>query len=203
MPVCQDNRAACPGRIGATRQYLVQSEPRREELDPRPQPVLGPMAPRIEALLDEWGPRLAGKHRLTAPRLHRQLLEEGVTVGERTVRRYLAERRRRLSEVFIPLVHRPGDEAQVDFFEVLVDEGGVRRRVWKFLIRLMHSGRDFIHLYDRCDQPCFLDGHARAFAHLGGVPRRLVYDNLSAAVKRKRLTSPIFRLLPRSLILVA
>ena len=164
--------------------YLVQSEPRREELAPRPQPVLGPMAPRIEALLDEWGPRLAGKHRLTAPRLHRQLLEEGVTVGERTVRRYLAERRRRLSEVFIPLVHRPGDEAQVDFFEVLVDEGGVRRRVWKLLIRLMHSGRDFIHLYDRCDQPCFLDGHARAFAHLGGVPRRLVYDNLSAAVKR-------------------
>ncbi len=164
--------------------YLAQSEPRREESNPRPQPVLGPLAPRIEALIEEWEPRLAGKHRLTAPRLLRQLTEEGVAVGERTVRRYLAERRRRRSEVFIPLVHRPGDEAQVDFFEVLVDEGGFRRRVWKFLVRLMYSGRDFVHLYDRCDQPCFLDGHARAFLHLGGVPRRMVYDNLSAAVKR-------------------
>ena len=166
--------------------YLAQSEPRREESNPRPQPVLGPLAPRIEALIEEWEPRLAGKHRLTAPRLLRQLTEEGVAVGERTVRRYLAERRRRRSEVFIPLVHRPGDEAQVDFFEVLVDEGGFRRRVWKFLVRLMYSGRDFVHLYDRCDQPCFLDGHARAFLHLGGVPRRMVYDNLSAAVKRRR-----------------
>jgi len=40
-------------------------------------------------------------------------------------------------------------------------------------------------LYDRCDQLAFLDGHVRAFAHLGGVPRRAVYDNLTAAVKRR------------------
>jgi transposase len=164
--------------------YLRQSEPIREESEPRPQPVLSIVGPRIEALVEEWTPRLEGKHRLTAPRLHRQLREEGVEVGERTVRRYLAEKRRRAAEVYIPLVHRPGDEAQVDFFEVTVDEGGVRRKAWKFLMRLMYSGRDFIHLYDYCDRPCFLDGHVRAFAYLGGVTRRLVYDNLSAAVKR-------------------
>jgi transposase len=127
---------------------------------------------------------LEGKHRLTSPRLHRQLREEGLVVGERTVRAYLAEQRRQTAEVYIPLVHRPGDEAQVDFFEVTVDEAGLRRKAWKFLMRLMYSGRDFIHLYDRCDRACFLDGHVRAFAHLGGVARRLVYDNLAAAVKR-------------------
>ena len=33
-------------------------------------------------------------------------------------------------------------------------------------------------------QLAFLDGHVRAFAHFGGVPRRTVYDNLSAAVRR-------------------
>jgi transposase len=166
------------------RRYLQQSEPAREESGTRPQPVLSVVGPRIEALIEEWAPRLEGKHRLTSPRLYRQLREEGVEVGERTVRRYLAEKRRRDAEVYIPLVHRPGDEAQVDFFEVTVDEGGVRRKAWKFLMRLMYSGRDFIHLYDHCDRPCFLDGHVRAFAHLGGVARRLVYDNLSAAVKR-------------------
>jgi transposase len=179
-------RIAC--QLGLNRRtvqkYLEQSEPRRVEAGDREQPVMSLVGPRIEALLEEWTPRLEGKHRLTAPRLHRQLREEGVEVGERTVRRYLAEKRRRDAEVYIPLVHRPGDEAQVDFFEVMVDEGGVRRKVWKFLMRLMYSGRDFIHLYDHCDRPCFLDGHVRAFAYFGGVARRLVYDNLSAAVKR-------------------
>ncbi|MBK6848243.1 MAG: transposase [Proteobacteria bacterium] len=53
-----------------------------------------------------------------------------------------------------------------------------------FLLRLMYSGRDVAWLYDRCDQTAFLDGHVRAFAHLGGVPTRCVYDNLSAAVRR-------------------
>ena len=166
------------------RKYLGQAEPKRAERGARPQTALALAGPRIEALLEEWSPRLAGKHRLTAPRLHRQLREEGLAVGERTVRRYLAEKRRQACEVFIPLIHRPGDEAQVDFFEVLVDEDGHRRKAWKFLLRLMYSGRDFIHLYDRCDSVSFLDGHVRAFAYLGGVARRMVYDNLKAAVKR-------------------
>ena len=164
--------------------YLQQSEPQRGESVARSQPVMGVVGSRIEALLEEWAPRLGGKHRLTSPRVHRQLREEGFTVGERTVRQFLAEKRRQAAEVYIPLVHRPGDEAQVDFFEVTVDEGGRRRKAWKFLMRLMYSGRDFIHLYDRCDRPCFLDGHVRAFLFMGGVARRLVYDNLSAAVKR-------------------
>lgn len=166
------------------KKYLFQSEPHRAEASGRSQPVLSVVGPRIEALLDEWEPRLEGKHRLTAPRLYRQLREEGLEVGERTVSRFLAEKRRQAAEVYIPLVHRAGDEAQVDFFEVTVDENGRRRKAWKFLMRLMYSGRDFIHLYDRCDRPCFLDGHVRAFTYLGGVARRLIYDNLSAAVKR-------------------
>ena len=71
----------------------------------------------------------------------------------------------------MPLVHRPGDEAQVDFFEVTVELRGERRKAWKFLMRLMYSGRDFVRLYDRQDQVAFLDGHVRAFAHFGGGAR--------------------------------
>jgi len=73
----------------------------------------------------------------------------------------------------------------VDFFEVTVEEDGTIRKAWKFLMRLMYSGQDFVWLYDRCDQLAFLDGHVRAFAHLGGVPHRAVYDNLTAAVKQR------------------
>src|SRR5438067_10178590 len=48
----------------------------------------------------------------------------------------------------------------------------------------MASGRDFGWLYPRQDQVCFLAGHVRAFAHLDGVPHRLLYDNLRPAVAR-------------------
>jgi hypothetical protein len=52
-------------------------------------------------------------------------------------------------------------------------------------MRLMYSGRDFVFLYERCDQVSFVDGHVRAFEYFGSVPRRLVYDNLKSAVKRR------------------
>ena len=57
-------------------------------------------------------------------------------------------------------------------------------KVWMFVMRLMHSGRDFACLYARQDQTSFLDGHVRAFAHFGLVPQRIAYDNLKAAVAK-------------------
>jgi transposase len=161
-----------------------------------PQPVQEAVGPKIEKILEEWSLREEGKHRITGTRVHRELVEGGLRVGERTVRRYLAERRRANAEVFIPLPHRPGDEVQVDFFEVTVEILGERVRAWKFLMRLMYSKRDFVEIYDRCDQVAFLDGHVRAFEEFGGVPRRGVYDNLTSAVKRhvglgvRELTDP-------------
>jgi transposase len=167
------------------RKYLQVSAPRRVESQARARPVLDQVAPRLEELMEEWSRRTTRKQRITGSRLHRELVEEGFRVGVTTVRAWLREWRRQRAEVYIPLVHRPGDEGQVDFFEVTVDEEGFRRTAWKFLTRLPFSGKDFVWIYDRCDQLAFLDGHVRAFAHFGGVPARLVYDRLSAAVKRR------------------
>ena len=167
------------------RKYLEQSEPHRREPGCRPRPVLDRVRKRIDELLEEWEPRTTAKQRITGTRIHQQLIEEGYQVGSTTVREYLAEKRRQRQEVFVPLVWRAGDGAQVDFFEVTVDVAGERRKGWKFVMRLMFSGRDFVWLYDRCNQVAFLDGHVRAFAHFGGVPARCIYDNLTAAVKRR------------------
>ena len=49
----------------------------------------------------------------------------------------------------------------------------------------MYSGRDFAWVYERGNQIAFLDGHVRAFEHLGGVVARRIYDNLKAAVLRR------------------
>jgi prepilin-type processing-associated H-X9-DG protein len=75
--------------------------------------------------------------------------------------------------------------AQVDFFEVTVEIDGKRQAAWQFVMRLAYSGKDFVCIYERCNQVAFLDGHVRAFQHFGAVPARIVYDNLSAAVKRR------------------
>ena len=172
------------GRNTVTK-YLEVSEPIRREKQSRARPVLEKVASRIDELMEEWGPRTTRKQRITGSRIHRQLIEEGYQVGITTVREYLRERRRQAAEVYIPLVHRPGEGAQVDFFEVTVNEDGVRHKAWKLVLRLMYSGRDFAWLYERCDQLSFLDGHVRAFSHLAGVPRRVTYDNLTAAVKMR------------------
>jgi transposase len=163
--------------------YLEQSAPRRVESRPRSRPVLERVAARLEALLATWPTR--GKQRVTGSRLHQQLVEEGYEVGITTVRQYVREWRLGREEVYVPLVHRPGESGQVDFFEVTVVVAGAVQKAWKFLLYLPFSGRTFAWLYERCDSLSFLDGHVRGFAHLGGVPARMVYDNLTAAVKRR------------------
>jgi transposase len=163
--------------------YLDRPEPVRSSRRRRERPVWGAVKPRLEELIAEWEPRTTAKQRITAMRLHRQLVLEGYRVGRTLVGDYWRERRRQRAEVYVPLIHRPG-EAQIDFFEVVVEVGGQRRKAWEFLMRMMYSGREFAWLYERCDQLAFLDGHVRAFAHLQGVARRCVYDNLAAAVRK-------------------
>jgi transposase len=166
------------------RKYVEGAEPVRREAGPRARPVWEKVGPRIEALLEESKHWTGGKQQLTATRLHELLISEGHPVGASLVKAAVAEWKRQRREVFVPLVYRPGDLAEVDFFEVLVDVDGTRRKAWLFLMRLMYSGRDFAWIYERQDQVSFLDGHVRAFAHFAGVPARLAYDNLKAAVVR-------------------
>ena len=165
--------------------YVDQALPvRKAEAGPRPRPVWDTVATRVEALLADSAKWTGGRQQLTATRLHAMLVAEGKPVGVTVIKTAVAEWRRQRREVFVPLTYRPGDLAEVDFFEVLVDIDGTRRKAWLFLMRLMYSGRDFAWIYERQDQISFLDGHVRAFAHFGGVPARVAYDNLRAAVVR-------------------
>lgn len=167
------------------RRYLDDTTPIGERrASPRPRPVQEAVAPRLRALLTDSSRWTAGKQRLTAARVHDLLRGEGIEVGATVVKELVREWRRKRQEVFVPLVYRPGELAEVDFFEAFVEVAGERRKAFLFLMRLMHSGRDFAWLYERQDQVAFLDGHVRAFAHFGFVPRRIVYDNLRSAVRR-------------------
>lgn len=147
-------------------------------------PVRHAVESRAIEILEDSKHWTQGKQRLTAARLYTMLVTEHHDVGYTVVKDIVREWKRQRKEVFVPLVYKPGDLAEVDFFEVFVDVAGVRRKAHMFVCRLMHSGRDFAWLYPRQDQTCFLDGHVRAFSHFGVVPHRLLYDNLKAAVRK-------------------
>lgn len=171
------------------RQALASAvPPERKAPSRRPTSALDPWKPTIDGWLeaDRNAPR---KQRHTARRVWQRLGDEhGVHVGESTVRRYVAEVRRRLEvplvEVMVPQHHPLGEEAEVDFGTASVYLAGVLVEVSMFVLRLSASGRSYARAYLNEGQEVFLDGHVRAFDHLGGVPKRIRYDNLKAAVER-------------------
>jgi hypothetical protein len=97
------------------------------------------------------------------------------------VKEAVAEWKRGRCEVFVPLTYRPGDLAEVDFFEVLVDVNGRRQKAWLFLMRLMYSGRDLRGSTSARIRSVFWMGTS---AHFDAVPARVAYHNLGAAVVR-------------------
>jgi transposase len=170
------------------RQALATAIPPERKVPERPAPALD----RWKSTIDEWleadrsAPR---RQRHTARRVWQRLTDEhSARVGESTVRRYVAEVRRRmdvpLMEVMVPQHHPLGEEAEVDFGTASVYLAGVLVEVSMFIMRLSASGRGYARAYLNEGQEVFLDGHVRAFAHFDGVPRRIRYDNLKAAVER-------------------
>ena len=170
------------------RQALASAVPPDRRVPERPAPVLDPWKATIDGWLeaDRTAPR---KQRHTARRVWQRLVEDhGAVVGESTVRRYVADVRRRMDvplvEVMVPQHHPLGEEAEVDFGTAGVYVAGVLVEVSMFIMRLSASGRGYARAYLNEAQEVFLDGHVRGFEHFGGVPKRIRYDNLKAAVER-------------------
>jgi transposase len=170
------------------RQALASAVPPARKPIVRESPALERWKPTIDAWLeaDREAPR---KQRHTARRVWQRLVDEhGAQIGESTVRRYVAAARRRkgmaVVDVSVPQTHPLGAEAEVDFGNVSFYLDGLLTEGWMFVMRLSASGRGFHRVYLNQAQQVFLDGHVRAFEHLGGVPRRIRYDNLKPAVVR-------------------
>jgi transposase len=170
------------------REALTSAVPAPRKLVVRSSPVLDGW----KAVIDGWlaaDLAMPRKQRHTARRIWQRLVaEHGARVGESTVRRYVARARRCrppvLVEVKVPQDHPLGAEAEVDFGQVSFFLDGLLTEGWMFVFRLSASGKAFHRVYLNQAQQAFLDGHVRAFAHVGGVPGRVRYDNLKPAVVR-------------------
>jgi transposase len=196
-------RAACREygiHYKTLKKILIHPEPPAFRCPERHRPsVLGPLLPVVHQILkdDARAPR---KQRHTAVRIYRRLRDEhgykgGLTVVKDAVRAW----RRGHAEVFVPLAHPPG-EAQADFGEAEVTLDGRPTKVAVFVMTLPYSDAIFCCAFPRECTEAFLEGHVRAFAFFGGVPRRISYDNLKIAVARitgsrqRKLTDAFLRL---------
>ena len=149
----------------------------------REQPVLGLHLAWIHEVLeqDKQEPK---KQRHTAKRIFDRLkLERGYSGGYTVVKDAVQKWKAETKEVFVPLSHPPG-EAQVDFGFAYVDIAGERQQVALFVMSLPYSDAVYIQAFPRECTEAFLEGHNRAFRFIGGVPRRIRYDNSKVAVAK-------------------
>jgi transposase len=146
----------------------------------------------LHEVIDEWlrgdgeAPR---KQRHTGRRIFQRLQGEcGYRGAESTVRRYVGRRRREVGlsgKAFVPQVHLPGEEGEVDWYEAVIiflwgeEQVQFYREAGVLQWAGVSSG-----LPQADTSRAFLEGHVAAFAYFGEVFKRLRYDNLGSAVKR-------------------
>lgn len=170
------------------RQALKEALPPERKSPQRFCPKVGPVKEFIDQILesDKKAPR---KQRHTAHRIYVRIVEETSNqLSEASVRRYVRLRKQQLGllkgEIFIPQSYAFGQEAQVDWYEGLVDFQGQRLKVQVFSMRSMASGGAFHVAYPKATQQAFFEAHLLAFAYFGGVFQTLRFDNLGSAVKK-------------------
>jgi transposase len=146
----------------------------------RAKPKIGPYLARIRQILEE-DKAAPGKQRHTAKRIFERIRGEGYEGGYTQVKEAICAIRQVTREVFVPLVHRPG-EAQADFGHALVRERGALRKVVFFVMTLAYSDAVFIQVFEKICIEVVCEAHFRAFEFFGSVPRRILYDNQSVLV---------------------
>jgi transposase len=124
---------------------------------------------------------------LSAQRIYQDLSTEHAFAGSYySVRRFIRGLVPTRDLPFRRLECDPGDEAQVDFGTgaPVIGPDGKRRKTHVFRIVLSHCRKAYSEAVYRQTTDDFLGCIENAFRQFGGVPRRLVLDNLRAAVKK-------------------
>ena len=155
-----------------------KSVPRRSRLDP------------YKGLVVRW----LDTHPYSAQQIFQRLREEGFTGGITIVRDYVRAVRPARHEAFLKLVFAPGECAQIDWGEYgSVAVGSAQRRLSFFVMVLCYSRIMYLEFTVSQTMEHFLACHEHAFAAIGGVPSKIMIDNLRSAVLQRLVgESPVF-----------
>ena len=139
------------------------------------------------------------KARVRMSTIHQRLRDErGLAASVASFRRYVSanvpeEARRQEVTVWNPRPAEAGEQAQIDYGMLgrwLDPASGRLRTVWAFVMVLACSRHLFVRPVLRMDQRAWTECHVEAFAFFGGVPARLVPDNLKTGVDKPDLYDP-------------
>jgi len=137
---------------------------------------LDPYKAKIKEILEDY-PRLSGQ------RIGEEIRKLGYTGGSTILRDYLQSIRGMRKRVYQPVDWKPGDAMQVDWGDcgkTLV--GATERKVSVFVAALCYSRMLYIEFTLDQRKETFYRCIINALQLFGGSPRRIIVDNLKAAV---------------------
>ena len=160
-------------------------EPKYQRAQP-PSPMLGQFAESLTQWLTQEA-NLPRARRRTAHRLFEGLQAIGYAGAYDSVQRFvkhwkLTNHSPKMTDAFVPLVFALGDACQFDWSQEQVEIAGVLQNIKVAHFRMAYSRRMFVVAYPRERQEMLLEAHCCAFDYFGGVPARLIYDNLKTVV---------------------
>jgi transposase len=162
-------------------------------------PRFAPQQPRHSraSILDAFKgriTRLLDTHPYSAQQIFQRLREEGYGGGITTVRDYIRRIRPTKRPVYLKLHFAPAECAQIDWGTFgTVAVGNTHRRLSFFVIVLAYSRQMYVEFMLAQTMEHFLACHQNAFAAFGGVPSKIMVDNLKSAVlQRLAGVAPVF-----------
>jgi transposase len=159
--------------------------------DPQPRPraaasTVEPYQEVVQRLVDQGVEMTAIFQRLRD--------NHGYTGSYSAIRRYVHRVNPHTPEAIVRVHTAPGEELQVDFGSVgpLYDPvQGCRRPAYVFVATLGYSRHQYAELVFDQKTPTWIALHRRAFESFGGVPKRVVPDNLKPAVLHALVHDPV------------
>jgi transposase len=138
--------------------------------------------------------RMIESYPYTAQQLWQRLREEGFTGGYTAVKKFVRTARPKREKAFLTLAFAPGECAQVDWGSYgTVRVGETTRRLSFFVMVLCYSRQLYVEFTVSQTMEHFLTCHQNAFAAFGGVPSRIMVDNLKSAVLKHAVgEAPMF-----------
>ena len=127
------------------------------------------------------------QERVEIAALYERLKERGYTGSYASVHRFVRHLEPKSPDVTVRVELPPGEEGQVDFgyAGLMIDpETGKLRKTWLFVMTLSWSRHQYVEFVFDQKIETWLRLHRNAFAFFGGVPKRVVIDNLKAAIIR-------------------
>ncbi len=152
---------------------------------PTKSPVNDCYRSKIEKMLMENSQKPKNE-KLTKTRMYELMCEEGYqgsySAFTYSARKIEEEMDLKVPETFLKLEPIKGS-MQVDFGETYVIDEGKKKRVYFFAAKLCHGKGELVKSYPLQRTEFLFDGLISAFEFFDFVPRRIIFDNLTQAVK--------------------